>query len=196
MADWNAGAPADNAVISQFPANERAARAAVVTNFGVDHIDTDGATVGQHEKLTLPELAADPSAVATTGFFYTKNVSGTTEAFYRDAAGNIVQVTTAGRVKGQMVPTTKTSSFTAVHGGNYLIDKSGGSVVVTLPATPTVGGEPICITHAIGTSNTLTIARNGNTIMGLSEDMTVGVNYASFSLYWHATAGWRIGSIV
>lgn len=198
MADWDESAPLDNSVVSQFPANERAARAAVVTNFGIDHVsdDTDP-DVGKHSQVTLPERASDPTNAADQGHLYTKDVSGTTEVFYRDAAGNVVQLTTAGRVRGQQKPSSQTSSFTAVAGGMYMIDKSGGSVTATLPASPSIGDEPIVIAHVIGTSNTLTIARNGNPIMGLAEDMTVGVDYAAFALFWAgASAGWRLGSIV
>lgn len=197
MADWNQTQPLDNSVVSQFPANERAARAAVVTNFAVDHQGTDGADVGTHKQVTLPERGSDPSAVAATGTLYTKDVSGTTEVFYRDAAGNVVQLTTGGRVRGQIKPQTITSNTNAVQGGYYKVDKSGGNVTITLPASPTEEGEPIYVMHIIGTGNTLTIARNGKPIMGLAEDMTVNVNYAAFALVFAGdSAGWRIGSIV
>jgi hypothetical protein len=194
MADWNATAPLDNAVISQFPANERAARAAVVTNFAIDHQGTDGAQVGFHKQITLPERGSDPSTVADVGYLYTKDVSGTTEVFYKDAAGNITQLTTAGRVRGQLKPVVKTGNYTAVAGDCLLIDKSGGNVTITLPASPSVGDEPINITHYIGTSNTLTVARNGLNIMGLAEDLVMNANYASITLYYGgATPGWRLG---
>jgi len=194
MADWNTSAPADNAVISQFPANERAARAAAETNFGVDHHETNDAQVGFHEQVTLIERGSDPSAVADIGFLYTKDVSGTTEVFYRDAAGNVVQMTTAGRVRGQNKPQVVNSNTNAVAGGSYLVDKSGGNITVTLPAAPAIGDEPITITHYIGTSNTLTVARNGLNIMALAEDMVMNANYASVVLYYGgATPGWRLG---
>lgn len=196
MADWNQTAPLDNAVISQFPANERAARAALVTNFGVDHQSTDGAQVGFHKQITMPERASDPSTTADVGFFYTKDVSGTTEVFYKDAAGNVVQLTTAGRVRGQLKPVVKNSNYTAIAGDCLLVDKSGGSVTITLPAAPAVGDEPITITHYIGTSNTLTVARNGLNIMGLAEDLVINANYASVVLYYGgATPGWRLGIV-
>lgn len=46
--------------------------------------------------LRLPESGADPAAVADTGRLYTKDVAGATELFYRDAAGNVIQLTSAG----------------------------------------------------------------------------------------------------
>lgn len=196
MADWKETAPLDNAVISQFPANERAARSAVKDNFAVDHHDTDDSQVGFHEQVTLIERGSDPSTASDVGTIYTKDVSGTTEVFYKDAAGNVVQLTTAGRVRGQQKPVLKTSNYTAVAGDNILVDKSGGNVTITLPAAPAIGDEPITITHVIGTSNTLTVARNGLNIMALAEDMTINANYASICLYYGgATPGWRLGIV-
>lgn len=197
MADWSTSTPADNSLISQFPANERNSRSAVVTNFGIDHQSTDGSQVGFHKQVTLPERASDPSAVADVGFLYTKDVSGTTEVFYRDAAGNVVQLTTAGRVRGQQKPQLITGNTNAVAGGVYMVDKSGGNVTITLPSSPSIGDEPIHVIHVNGTSNTLAIARNGNNIMGLAEDMTVNANYAAFPLVWAGTSpGWRLGGIL
>lgn len=195
MADWDTSAPQDNARISQYPANERAARSAVESNFGVDHEETVGdADIGKHKQVTLPERGGDPSASSDEGTLYTKNVSGTTEVFYRDAAGNVVQVSVGGRIRGQLVPQVKTSDYTAVAGDCVLVDKSGGNVTVTLPASPSLGDEPISVTHINGTSNTLTIGRNGNPIMGLSEDMELDDNYASVVLYWGGSSpGWRLG---
>jgi len=40
--------------------------------------------------------SSDPSAVADKGFVYAKDVSGATELFWRDAAGNVLQITAAG----------------------------------------------------------------------------------------------------
>ena len=53
MAAWDETNPLDNAIVSQFPANERAARAAVRTNFAVDHHEANDATVGMHDKATM-----------------------------------------------------------------------------------------------------------------------------------------------
>jgi hypothetical protein len=194
MADWNENAPLDNSVISQFPANERAARAALVTNFGVDHHETNDSQVGFHEQVTLIERADHPSAVADLGHVYAKDVNGLTELYYKGS--NNLQMTVGDRVKGQQKPVLKTSNYTAVAGDNILVDKSGGNVTITLPASPSIGDEPITITHIAGTSNTLTVGRNGNAIMALAEDMTIDANYPSICLYWGGTTpGWRLGVV-
>lgn len=90
----------------------------------------------------------------------------------------------------------KTSSFTAEPAGDYMIDTSGGDVVVTLPAVPSINDAPINITLIDGdltAGQTLTIARNGNLIMGLAEDLVVDTVNASFALMWSdAARGWRL----
>jgi hypothetical protein len=52
---------------------------------------------GEHAKVTLRQTTK-PASVADKGFLYTKDVSGTTELFYEDEAGNEKQLTTAGKL--------------------------------------------------------------------------------------------------
>lgn len=82
----------------------------------------------------------------------------------------------------------------AVVGNGYVCDTSGAAFTLTLPGSP-VAGDYIEITDGAGTFATknLTIARNSLKIMGLSENLTINVNYAAFSLiYSDSTNGWRI----
>lgn len=96
MASWDETNPLDNAVVSQYPTNERAARAAVRTNFDVDHHGAEDASIGYHDKATFIEQGSDESAVANAIVLYAKEVDGVTELFSRDSAGNILQLTTGG----------------------------------------------------------------------------------------------------
>jgi hypothetical protein len=61
-----------------------------------------------------------------------------------------------------------------------------------LPATPNVG-DAIFFADGGGNYeiNNLTIDRNGNTIMGLSEDMIIDINNVSVGLVYSGTT-WRI----
>lgn len=90
----------------------------------------------------------------------------------------------------------KTSSFTAVPGGDYMVNSSGGNVVITLPANPSILDAPINVTHiggSLASGQAITVARNGHRIMGLTEDLQVDTANASFSLmYADATRGWRL----
>lgn len=90
--------------------------------------------------------------------------------------------------------TSKTTGYTAAAGDNYPQDTSGGGFTVTLPASPNVGDAPILIHDIAGTfsANNLVLGRNGNKIMGLSEDCTIKTNNVSVWLLWSgATYGWR-----
>ena len=86
----------------------------------------------------------------------------------------------------------KTASFNATSGVRYAVDTSSNVVTATLPANPSTGD---CIFFADGGgafgTNTLTIARNTNTIMALSQDMTITTNNSSTGLTYTGYP-WRI----
>lgn len=86
----------------------------------------------------------------------------------------------------------KTSNYTAVAGDSLLANTSSGSFTITLPASPS-SGATISIGDGGGAflQNPLTIARNGNTIMTLAEDMFVSTNGAAFQLVYNGST-WRI----
>ena len=88
----------------------------------------------------------------------------------------------------------KSADFTAIAGGKYAVDTTGGTVNITLPSSPSAG-DVVEFADAKGTWNThaLTIARNGKNIEGLA------VNYADtaqgtqfFIVYIDDTTGWKI----
>jgi hypothetical protein len=63
----------------------------------VDHIWKVGETDGGHNKVSLAKQTGAPLTTAAYGFIYTKDVgSGVIELFYKDAAGNEVQLTGGG----------------------------------------------------------------------------------------------------
>lgn len=76
----------------------------------------------------------------------------------------------------------------AVVGYTYIVT---ASLTLTLPASP-VSGDRITISNRSG-AVTCVVARNGNRIMSLTEDMTIDLTNAAFSLvYSNATLGWTI----
>jgi hypothetical protein len=75
-----------------------------------------------------------------------------------------------------------------------LVDTTGGSVTINLPAASARNGYPLTIKDAKGSanSNTITINRNGtDTIDGLTV-VTISDNYSGYELT-PITGGWIIG---
>lgn len=77
----------------------------------------------------------------------------------------------------------KTTGFDAYSGMNYLVDTSGTPITLYLPENPN-DHDSIEIIDIGGmlSSNELTINRNGNLIMGLSEDLTAFDDYTKIRL--------------
>ena len=83
---------------------------------------------------------------------------------------------------------------TVVSNDRIFVDTSSATATARLPASPLLGDE-IQFLDLTGTfdTNILTVDRNGLKIMGLTEDMTVNVKNAGFSLvYTGVTYGWKI----
>ena len=92
---------------------------------------------------------------------------------------------------------SKNANFTAEARKNYFIDTSSNTVTATLPSSGTAGDQ-IHFLDVSGTfdSNNLTVARNSHNIQGLSQDMTVDVERAGFTLvYYNATQGWLLKDV-
>lgn len=85
--------------------------------------------------VRFPEIAADPSSVADTGFVYTKDVASRTELFYEDSSGAVVQITSNGTVNGGGGTSTGTSSLT------YQINNDATGGVAENPALIMSGGN-------------------------------------------------------
>lgn len=85
-------------------------------------------------------------------------------------------------------------STAAVAGIGYMMDTSGAVRTLTLPAVPSEGDE-IGVSDLAGTfsTNSLTIARNGNNIMGVAADKVLtNSNQTMILVYADATQGWKI----
>lgn len=109
--------------------------------------------------------------------------------YYLDANGTAVK---AGPISVTALTwSEKGAGFTAAADNAYRI--TANSVTATLPASP---ADNDLIGPFIPNASSVTgfvVARNGKTIMGLSEDMTVDVTNFTFSLVYSASAGdWRL----
>lgn len=112
-------------------------------------------------------------------------------------SGNVLQSngttwTSAAAAAGGITFTTKTTTYTAVNGDYLFCDTSSAAFTITLPASPTINNT-VYFQDAKGTFLTkpLTINRNGQTIMSLSEDLIASANNQGFGLFYNGN-DWRI----
>jgi hypothetical protein len=95
----------------------------------------------------------------------------------------------ASKISTTKLTTSTGTSKTLVN--RELCSITADSITIDLPASPSAGWE-------VGINNTstfanITIARNGQLLMGLSENMTLDVPYVTISLVFvNNTVGWRI----
>lgn len=102
-----------------------------------------------------------------------------------NGSGTITIAATGGSVA---CCTNKTADFTASANTWYTVDTSSAAVTLTLPASPS-NGDKVQWTdakNAFATHN-LTIARNGNNIMNLAQNMTVSTPNFNAGLVWDNT---------
>jgi hypothetical protein len=86
------------------------------------------------------------------------------------------------------------TSITITANDRYFVNTSGGAVTITLPASPQTGDQ-VSILDLASTfdTNNCTIGRNGNKIMGLTENLVLNVEDEAITLvYTGATYGWKL----
>jgi len=93
---------------------------------------------------------------------------------------------------GIFSPWTKiTSNTAAVTGNRFIADTTGGSFVVTLPATPSVGHYVVITDGQDWSTNNLFVARNGSTIEGISDDLQITNQGITVELIYDGTT-WEV----
>jgi hypothetical protein len=87
---------------------------------------------------------------------------------------------------------TQTSAYTAVAGDRIVANTTAAAFTITLPASPASYAEIVFADHynQWATRN-LTVARNGQTIEGLSEDLVCDVAGQQFTMRYEGTT-WRV----
>lgn len=103
--------------------------------------------------------------------------------------GRYLTVTGTASVTTRQVGTT----YNAVV--NDRIICTTGGFTITLPASNLLEGDSIQVIDATGVAGTsnITVARNGNKIQNLNEDLIINVNNAAVTLVWTgSTYGWLI----
>ena len=90
--------------------------------------------------------------------------------YYKDSLNAIQSIAGKGSSWAK-----KTTTYTAVAGDKILADTTGGSFTVTLPATPTIGDSVIIADANSWATSNLIINRNGSTIEGSSDNVTLDI---------------------
>jgi hypothetical protein len=85
------------------------------------------------------------------------------------------------------------SAETVQPGAQILADTSGGTLTITLPASPALGDEVSFVdSDYTFDTNALTVGRNGENIAGSAADLVINTEGAGFTLVYSgdATTGW------
>jgi uncharacterized Zn-binding protein involved in type VI secretion len=100
-------------------------------------------------------------------------------------------ITLIGGPNAVLTPTTLSASSDVSGGKIYIV--TANSVTATLPASPTHGDNMFFVSHT-ATVTGFTVARNGNTIMALAENLSAdsSMHFAFGLIYNSATTDWRL----
>jgi hypothetical protein len=135
-----------------------------------DQLATDQSAVGALTSVVNSKVStASLATVATTGSY--------TDLLNKPAGGTTYL--------------KKTANYTAADRDGIIADTSGGVFTVFLPATPTLGMQVAIVDGHNWGANSLTVGRNGSTIEGLSEDLTLDIAGVSVQFIYDG-ATWEV----
>ncbi len=89
----------------------------------------------------------------------------------------------------------KTSTYTAVNGDRIIADTAGGAWTLTLPSSPAVGNYIRITDGADFETTNLTVARNGSTIEGISDDVLLTIGRTTYDFIYDGTT-WEVVAAV
>ena len=92
---------------------------------------------------------------------------------------------------GGITYTRYTANVTIAANAGAIADTSGGSWTLTLPASPSSGDVVVVADGADWSTNNLTVGRNGSTIEGASEDLTMDIGNVSSTLIYDGST-WQV----
>jgi hypothetical protein len=109
-------------------------------------------------------------------------------------ANVVAGATGATGATGAPAPWTRvTTTYTATTNQQIIADTTGGSFTITLPSSPSAGNVVRITDGGNWANNNLTVARNGSTIEGGTDDLLVNLRGVTVELIydgttWHVTA--------
>jgi hypothetical protein len=162
------------------------------------NIDSQSVIVRGQDVLNRTNAAFDKANTDVTSISTTAGVYGNNTivpVITLEANGRIRSITNVSisGIGGTATLTwiKKTADYTANVGDRVIADTIGGSFILTLPATPTLGSS---VTVADGNNwynNNLTVARNGSTIEGMAEDLILDIEGVQIEFVYDGTT-WEV----
>ena len=148
---WNAAyeqTPADTDQASEGAERIRDLKNDISERVEVDHSYAGDVDDGMHKKVTFVDpLGAKPTQANDETYLYTKDVSGTSELFFEDEAGNEVQLTAGGVLKPSTVMALTNAENTFTKRQNWA---KGGDIASANPLPIDTDGNYFDVTGAVG----------------------------------------------
>ena len=164
--------------------------------------NSDGQTILRTTKVIGSTSADDEYPTAKAVYDYggggggagTTGPTGATGATGAGTTGPTGMTGATGTGGGGLAWTVQNGDYTASDGEGVICDTQSSSFTITLPATPSIGTKVgIADRNRTFDTNVLVVNRNGETLMGLAENMECNIQDASFILrYDGGDIGWRI----
>ena len=192
------------------PATFAAKADAWVAWLAAEAVDVGACALAAYDNANEAAAALVSAVAAASGVTAALWVSGTTYAIgdvrrspangrpYRrltagagttDPASDATNWTEAAVCTPDLIISTS-AAVVARAGAHYLL-ANVATTTVTLPGSPSPG-DVVWITPANGLADNV-VARNGENIMGIAEDMTIGSQYRTCQLrYVNSTLGWLL----
>lgn len=171
--------------------------AVTLTKSDVDLANVDNTADSTKNVLSATKLTTARTISLTGGATGSASFDGSANASltvtvqdnsHAHTIANVTGLQTALDAKQNVYTTTSTAaSKTLVNRERCLVTAAGQTI--TLPASPSSGWE---VTVIVGNFTNTVINRNGQTIMGISENMTINKPYVPVSLLFVTGHGWRI----
>lgn len=151
----------------------------------------------------LTSVAGATGAIGATGATGPTGATGAIGATGATGAAGPTGATGATGPQGATGPagggastwSLKTTTYTAASADRIIADTSGGSWTLTLPASPTTGQYVEIMDGANFNTNNLTIARNGSTIEGLTDDILLDVKDCIYTFIYDGST-WEVTATV
>lgn len=179
---------ADAATITLEEAEQQAALAEASR---IAAVQAQTAAAGSATAAAGSAAAAAATAASIDGLFDAETAEKIEEIDDAKDAG-ILAIQAVAEVR-PAVYISVTASMNLVAGWAYALDATTSTTInLTLPANPSKGDTILIIDReTVGFGPTYIIKRNGGTIRGLAEDMTIDITGVAFHLWWSGS-DWRL----